>query len=245
VLAPLAKDSPDRPEIIIAESSAWQPTQEGFSNYGYRKLEKDYGAKLVDLDAGPTAIHNVVDDRFFPRPVRMATVLLDPESYVVSAAVLKTHDRVVSTLSLKNVAVGAAIKTPTGGRRFQNDKPLIHGGRNNEGIHFNLFQLSRILSPDLAVIDGFEGMEGNGPVGGSPVDHKIAIASADWLAADRIGVEVIGVDLSKVGYLHHAAAQSSWKGELSRIEVLGASPADHVRAYRLHDNIERQLRWHG
>ena len=57
----------------------------------------------------------------------------------------------------------------------------------------------------LAVIDGFEGMEGNGPVGGTPIDHRVCVASPDWLAADRVAVELMGIDYAKVGYLNFCA----------------------------------------
>ena len=54
------------------------------------------------------------------------------------------------------------------------------------------------LHPDLAVIDGFLAMEGNGPTSGTPVEHRVAIASLDWLAADRVGVALMGIDLAKM-----------------------------------------------
>ena len=60
--------------------------------------------------------------------------------------------------------------------------------------------MSRQLHPHLAVIDGFEGMEGNGPNDGTPVDHRVCIAGLDWLAADRVGIELMGIDFANVGY---------------------------------------------
>ncbi|UCD29715.1 MAG: DUF362 domain-containing protein, partial [Planctomycetota bacterium] len=173
-LQPIYKD-----EIIIAESPAGCPVEEGYSNYGYYNLKKKYKVKFLDLDVEPTEIKHVIDEYYHPQPVRLSKLLLDPDSYIISAAVPKTHDRTVVTLSLKNIVVGAAIKDKgfRWGKRGtgKNDKPLIHGGQmpNNEGINYNLFKLAKILRPDLAVIDGFEGMEGNGPVGGQAVDHRI------------------------------------------------------------------------
>ena len=31
--------------------------------------------------------------------------------------------------------------------------------------------------------------------------------------------------------------------DLAKIEILGPSPADHIKPYRLSDNIDRQLVW--
>ena len=241
-LKPLVKD-----EIIIAETPAGSPAGEGFANYGYERLKGMYNVRFVDLDESPTIIRHVIDQRYQPVPVRFAKLLWDPQVYVVSSAVMKTHDRAVCTLSLKNVIVGAAIKDrmfrwgPEG--KGSNDKMLIHGGPGNEAIHYNLFQLAPVLHPNLAVIDGFQSMEGNGPVVGTPVDHKVAIASTDWLAADRVAVELMGFDFAKVGYLSFCAKAGYGEGNLSKIEILGEKVADHRRQYRPHDNIEKQYQW--
>ncbi len=241
-LKPLVKD-----EIIIAESPAGAPASEGFENYDYHRLEKKYNVRLVDLDAQPYTILHAVDDRFYPRPFRCAKLLLDPDVYVISSAVMKTHDRAVVTLSLKNIVVGAALKDIgfRWGRRGneKNDKPIIHGGRGNAGINYNLFMLSKKLHPDLAILDGFQGMEGNGPIGGTPVDHRVAVASTDWLAADRIALELMGFDLAKVGYIWFAAQAGIGQGDLGKIDILGEEVQDHIRKYRPHDRVENQYKW--
>ena len=242
-LKPLVKD-----EVIIAESPGGSPAAEGYENYGYYRLKKTYKVRFLDLDQEPFTMGHVIDPRFHAQPVRFSRLLLDPDTYIISSAVMKTHDRAVVTLSLKNIVVGAAIKDRGfrwggGGRGKKNDKPIIHGGRGNEGINYNIFMLAEKLHPDLAVIDGFQGMERNGPMGGTPVDHKVAIASTDWLAADRIAVELMGFDFAKVGYLSFSAQAGLGQGDLSKIEVLGERVEDHIRKYRPHDRVERQYRW--
>ena len=124
-----------------------------------------------------------------------------------------------------------------------NDKFTSHGGPNNEAIHYNLFSLAKAARPHLAIIDGLTGMEGNGPVNGTAVDHKVAIASTDFLAADRLGTELMGIDFQKVGYLAFCARAGMGQADLSAMEVLGEPAARHKRQYRLHDNIETQYRW--
>ncbi len=234
--------------VIIAESAAGGPTLDGFSNYGYPRLTRKYPVRLLDLDQEPVELMHVFDERDFrPHPVRMSRLLLDPNSYLVSAARMKTHDRVVATLSLKNIIVGAPIKDAGfrwgGGKPgARNDKPLIHGS-GFRGINYNLYAVAQRLHPHLAVIDGFEGMEGNGPVGGTPVDHRVCVASPDWLAADRMAVELMGIDYAKVGYLNFCADAGLGQGDLSKIEVVGARVADHIKPYKLSDNIEKQLIW--
>ena len=55
------------------------------------------------------------------------------------------------------------------------------------------------------IIDGFEGMEGEGPLRGTPVASRVALASTDLVAADRIGVELMGIDPAWMGYLRYCA----------------------------------------
>ncbi|NQT83034.1 hypothetical protein HQ563_08425, partial [bacterium] len=72
---------------------------------------------------------------------------------------------------------------------------------------------------------------------------KIAVASADWLAADRIAVELMGFDFAKIGYLSFSAQRGLGQGDLNKIEVLGERVEDHIRKYHPHDNVEQQYKW--
>ena len=235
--------------VIIAESAANAPTFEGFSNYGYLSLVSKYPVKMVDLDSEGSETLYVFDEKDFrPHPVRFSSIILSPDSYVVSVARMKTHNWAVATLSLKNIIFGAPVKDP-GFRLGQNskagtksDKSTVHGS-GFRGINYNLYSLASRVHPNLAVIDGFEGMEGNGPRLGTPVDHRVCVASTDWLAADRVAVELMGIDFCKIGYLNFCAQTGLGMADLSKIEIVGESINNHVKHYKLHDNIEEQLVW--
>ncbi len=235
--------------VIIAESAANAPTFEGFSNYGYFSLERKYPVKMVDLDNEGSEILNVLDEKDFrPHAVRFSSVILSPDSYVISVARMKTHNWAVATLSLKNIVFGAPVKDP--GFRFgpnsktgtRSDKSTVHGS-GYRGINYNLYSLASRVHPHLAVIDGFEGMEGNGPRLGTPVDHRVCVVSTDWLAADRVAVELMGIDFGKIGYLNYCAQTGLGVTDLGKIEIVGENIKDHIKHYKLHENIEEQLIW--
>ncbi len=234
--------------VVIAESPAGGSVMEGFANYGYDKVAAKYGAKLMDLDKDECETLYCFDEKDFrPHPCRMAKTLLDPKSYIISAAKFKTHDRVVATLSLKNIVVGAAIKRgggerPEGGRWGNSDKPVTHGG-GYRGINYNLFTLASRLHPHLAVIDGFEGMEGEGPASGTPVNSRVCVVSSDWLAADRVAVELMGIDFSKVGYLNYCARANLGEADLSKIEIVGPALKDYIKPYKMAASFDQQLIW--
>ena len=245
--------------IIIAESSASGSTLEGFSNYGYNQLLLKYPVKLVDLDSEPFETMYVINERDFrPYAIKVSKIILDNDSYVVSVARMKTHNTVGATLSLKNIVFGSPIKDHgftlySEDKRFsqlaRESKPgavsykrLLHGG-GFHAVNYNLAMLAQRLYPDLAVIDGFEGMEGNGPTLGSPVDHRICVVSQDWLAADRVGIELMGIDFSKIGYLNYCAQMGMGNADLNKIIITGENLNDHIRKYKLPDNFDSQVTW--
>ena len=235
--------------VIIAESAANGPTLDGFKNFGYFRMANKYGVKLVDLDQEPFDIIHVFDEKDFrPHAVRISHLMLDPGSFIVSVARMKTHDRVFATLSLKNIVFGSPIKDPGftfGASRKKGtntDKPIMHGS-GFRGINYNLYSMSRQLHPHLAVIDGFEGMEGNGPNNGTPVDHRVCVAGLDWLAADRIGIELMGIEFANVGYMNFCSQTGLGTTDLNKIQIIGESIADHKKSYRLSDNFKDQLIW--
>jgi uncharacterized protein (DUF362 family) len=235
--------------VIIAESAGTGPTMEGFSNYGYPAVAKKYGAKMVDIDRSPFEVVHVLDEKDFrPHRIRTSSLLQGRDCYVISVAKMKTHDCVGATLTLKNIIFGSPLKDV--GFRFanrtengpQSDKITTHGN-GLRALNFNLFQLSKRLHPHLALIDGYDGMEGNGPVAGTRVDHRVCVASNDWLAADRVGVELMGIDFANIGYLNYCADAGMGQADLRKIEILGPAIARHVKKYKLADNFQEQLIW--
>jgi uncharacterized protein (DUF362 family) len=97
----------------------------------------------------------------------------------------------------------------------------------------------------VALLDGYEGMEGNGPSSGTPVASRIAIASTDYIAADRVGVECMGINPAWPGYLNYCGQLGLGNYDIDRIDVVGAKIADVQKKYRMHADIDRELQWMG
>ena len=234
--------------VVIAESSAGYTT-EGYDHFGYRGLvpeHKPLNVSLVDLnEEGKYLTHPILNGDLHLVPVRLAARLLDPEAYVICSAMLKTHNVVVATLSIKNMALGSPLHSSRKESQGWNDKRLYHGGVRQ--THVDIAMTAERLQPcwGAAVLDGWEGMEGNGPGNGTLVPSRIAIASTDYVAADRVGIQAMGINPEWVGYLGFCARARLGQSELSKIEIRGAKLADVARKYKVHDDIERELRWMG
>ncbi len=234
--------------VFIAESSAGYTT-EGFDNFGYAQViseHKPLAVSLVDLnEEGLYKTHTILDGNLHAVPVRLAARLLDPDAFIICAAVLKTHNTVVATMSVKNMALGAPLHSPQSEKQRWNDKRLYHGGVRQ--THVDIMMTAQRLQPfwGATVIDGFEGMEGNGPTGGTVVDSRIAISSTDYLAADRVGLGAMEIDPSWVGYLQFCSQAGLGQIDLNRIDIRGAKLVDVAKRYEMHRDIERELKWMG
>lgn len=236
---------------IIAESGVGN-TMQGFEAFGYLRLADKYRVKLVDLDQQEyQTISGFSETDAMPHPVRVSSILTNQrDNFIISACMLKTHDRAVATLGLKNIVFGAPLKIANsnatggrGGRGFSSsDKPILHGG-GARGININLAMLAPLLHPSLTVIDGFQGMEGNGPIGGTAVDHRVCVVSTDYLAADCVGASLMGIDPANVGYLTYLAQTKVGESDLSRMEILGEPVTKLAKKYQLGRSFENQIKW--
>jgi uncharacterized protein (DUF362 family) len=225
-------------DIAIAEGAAWGTTARGFREYGYLELAKEYGVELIDLnDAGSWQVVHVIHPDMKPHPVKLSPAMLDPGNYIVSLTRLKTHVQVGVTLTAKNVIMGAILVM---------DKVRMHPSEaGNRVLDYNLFTVMRHLHIDLAVLDGFEGMEGKGPVHGDPVDHRVALAGTDFVAVDRVGTEVMGVDFDAIRYLNYFWDQGVGEGNLEKIQLLGETIEGCRRIYRMAPRFLRDRRQEG
>jgi uncharacterized protein (DUF362 family) len=207
-------------EVLIGESTATKEgTFVGYKNYGYEDLVKNYKVKLIDLNLGSYEYRYTVGANNEPVKIRICSPFLDPNLYIISTAIMKTHGFASVTLSLKNMLLGAPMNDYK-----TSDKNNMHMGPHgepNDIIHFNMFHMAQHVFPDLAVIDGFTGMEGDGPSRGTPVDSRIAVASTDPLAADVLSARLMGYDSKKILYLSAMTDAGMGLGHLDKIKVLG------------------------
>jgi uncharacterized protein (DUF362 family) len=232
--------------VVIAESSNGN-TLTGFDNFKYPALTKEYRkVSLVDLnEEGKYVLLPLIDFDIHVAPVRLAARLVDPDAFVFCAACMKTHNMAVVTLSIKNMVLGAPLHQAPKETLRWNDKRRYHVGIRQS--IYNMFLTAQRLQPHwgATVIDGYEGMEGNGPASGTPVPSRVAIASTDFVAADRVGAEVMGVDPEWLGWLKYCGEVGIGQWDLSKIDIRGAQVASVQKKYRLHSDVDLMLQWKG
>ncbi len=215
-------------QILIAESSV-QNTMEAYRYNNYLPLEREYNVKLADLNTDRFQYRYVLGLDNKPSRIRIVESLLDPDMYVISVARMKTHNYVFVTLSIKNIIMASPLNDYK-----VNDKGLMHQAApaRHDLLHYNMFHIGQEVFPDLAVIDGYVGIEGNGPAWGSPIASRVALASLDAVAADVTGTRVMGFDPRIVNYLNAMAEAGMGQGDPDKIELLGSPLEECIMKYK-------------
>jgi uncharacterized protein (DUF362 family) len=191
---------------------------------------------IAQLEARNTEFVDLNYDNSRPVPVKDGWLkrspnLWLPESvidadYVVSAPKMKTHHWSGVTLSLKNLF--GVIP----GSRYGWPKNMLH----INSIQASILATYSVLPPVLAVVDGIVGMEGDGPLFGTPVEHGVLVVSSDPIAADVVCTGLMGFNYEDIPHLSIAAWAGLWKS--AHIETVGTDPATLTRNYLPPPNIQ-------
>jgi len=225
---PIVEFLKDRGEknIAIAEGAAFGNTARGFREYGYEAMAKEYNLELIDLNNPDSwKVVFVIHPDLKPRPVKLAPIMVDPNHYIISVTRPKSHLQVGVTLTAKNVIMGSIMIM---------DKARMHPSEaGNRVLDYNLFTVMQHLHIDLGVIDGFEGMEGNGPVLGEPVDHRVAVVGTDYLAVDRVGTKIMGADFDSIRYLNYLWDWGFGEADLNKIQIIGDTIESCCKEYKM------------
>jgi len=108
----------------------------------------------------------------------------------------------------------------------------------------NIARLGEVLMPDVAVIDAFEAMEGDGPGStGTPVRLNCAAAGTDPVACDAVMAHLMGFDVNDVGWLTLAHERGLGVADLDGIGIVGGDPARLRKKVKPHTNFPVQRRW--
>jgi uncharacterized protein (DUF362 family) len=130
--------------------------------------------------------------------------------FLVSMPKLKTHHWAGVTLSLKNmfgIVPGSCYGWP---------KNVLHWA----GIDRAILDINAAARPDFAIVDGIIGMEGNGPIQGTPKSAGVLIFGDDPVAVDATCCRVMGLIPERVKYLARAGTLLGHV-EASKIQQLG------------------------
>ncbi len=115
------------------------------------------------------------------------------EARLINLPVLKTHVVSMMTLGMKNVM--GILPRP--------DRRAMH----TFGIDQSIVDMNFGLKPDLTIIDGSVGQDGEGPLYGDKADLQVLVAGRDSLAVDLLCCQLVGVKPRDIPHLRLALEQ--------------------------------------
>ncbi|MBI3681532.1 MAG: DUF362 domain-containing protein [Acidobacteria bacterium] len=186
-----------RDTLFLAEEAKYRESLSGFESF------------FVDLNRDDVSAVKGFADR---EEIYLPNTALGAD-LIVSLAKMKTHHWAGATLSMKNL-FGL-----TPGSVYGWPKNLLH----QVGIPRSIVELNRIFRKTFAIVDGVVGMEGNGPIQGTPKPCGVLVMGPDVAAVDATCCRIMGINPAKVTYLQMAGELGHT--EESHIEQRGESIA--------------------
>jgi uncharacterized protein (DUF362 family) len=126
---------------------------------------------------------------------------LKKTDWIVSMPKMKTHHWAGVTLSMKNmfgILPGSYYGWP---------KNVLHAA----GIHRSILDIYATLKPQLAIVDGVIGMEGDGPIMGTPKYAGVLVIGENFPAVDATCARIMKIDPTKIPYLKES---EGWLGPI-------------------------------
>ncbi len=243
------KDNFGISDISVIEGSdgayySGKTTWDIFYKFRYKEVELN-GAKLVNLDELP---HDYKINVYTISGIKKVSYTTVEADYLIIVVPPKTHNIFPVTLSIPNIigfvkpedralmygASSVEMKKINFSTSEKFQQMIINGGKN-------FTRLLKELKPSLTLIDGLYGMEGKGPVKGSPVFHGFAVASEDVVLADALTTYIMGFEVDDVPYIFYAYREDL--GHNRWQNVIGVDPPQVKFPYRPHPLYPHQKLW--
>lgn len=163
---------------------------------GTRRALRDSGLRFVDLNHDEViAMPNRGGWTKLPHLYLPRTVL--ESDFVVSLPKLKTHHWAGMTCAMKNffgVMPGIVYGWP---------KNVLHW----HGIHESILDINATLRPGLAIVDAIVGMEGDGPIMGTPRPLGCLVLGRNLPAVDATCARLMKLRAEAIPYLHNSSGK--------------------------------------
>ena len=212
-------------EVAVGESPIMGvKVSQAFASSGVASVADSRDCPLIDMDRRPFVAVPVPEGRAI-HGLKVCPEVLEFD-FVVSIPVMKMHMHTGVTLAVKNMK----------GCLWRRSKVELHmlppaEGCDDKPIDVAIADMSSVLRPHLALIDGTVGMEGLGPSAGQPKALDVVVASADAFAADAVACQLMGTEANQVPHLRFGAARGYGVIDLNRITVTPENWRDWVSPF--------------
>ena len=156
---------------------------------------------------------------------------LQKVDWIVSMPKMKTHHWTGVTLSMKNlfgVMPGMFYGWP---------KNVLH----YQGIEESILDINTTVKPHFAIVDGITGMEGDGPIMGTPKNVGVLVMGRNLPSVDATCCRIMGIHPQRVKYLADSSGRLGAIRE-KNIQQRGEIVSSVQTPFTLIDKIPAQKR---
>lgn len=208
ILKPITKN------IFVGDSPGVGTFEFCAKRNGLKEVIDSEGATLVNILKEEYELIN-------KNPLKYRSFKTDPligeMDKIINLPRFKTHGLMYLTLCIKNMfGLIPGTSKPGYHLRAGTDKRLF------SQMFIDIFN-SRL--PDLNILDGIIGMEGNGPGGGDPVNLKVILMGANGFAVDLVAPKIVGLNPYDV-YINEVYRDDVLKGKELEVKVMGEKIED-------------------
>jgi len=192
--------------IVVAGQSMYGPMEDALKKTGIGSVCKNFGINFIDI-----AKSEFIEKEFEGFKVKIMKDIFDKD-LIINIPVLKTHLLFGISGAFENMSRVAA----------PDDLLKIENLAKERKIDLNdaVVKLHKMLPKYITIGDGSIGMEGNGPLNGTPAFLKYLLASKDPVAHDTVFQE-LGLFVRNPKYLEIAHNLGLGEDDIKKIQVVG------------------------
>jgi uncharacterized protein (DUF362 family) len=220
-VAQLVQEAGGKP--FLGDSPAFGSARGVAAANGYLPMMEELNIPIVEFHGHR---YQTLSDDF--NHLRLSKEAMDAD-VVINLPKVKSHAQLTVTLGVKNLFGCVPGKM----------KAWWHMEAGKDALRFGemLVETARAINPQLTIVDGIIGHEGNGPSGGEPRQLNVLGASSDVFALDRAMVEILNLDPTQVPTLA-AALKLGLSPNIDTIEFPHLKPEDlKILDWKLPDDL--------
>jgi uncharacterized protein (DUF362 family) len=177
-VASMVKDADGNP--FIGDSPAFGSARGVAENNGYLPLLDALDIPIVEFRGGR---YESASENFNHLRLSKEAMAAD---VVINLPKLKSHAQLTMTLGVKNLFGCVPGKMKAWWH--------MEAGKDADRFGEMLVETAKAIAPDLTILDGIIGQEGNGPMNGTPKPVGLLAASTDVFALDWVVTDILKVD---------------------------------------------------
>lgn len=176
--------------------------EKAYTKSGLAAVAQDLGIEL-SYDTGVTKIE--IPNGKVLKKTLFCDYVLNAEK-IIAVPKIKTHAYMIMTLATK-IMYGAV----PGLTKAKYHSLFIR----RASFADMLLDVLSVKKPDLIIMDGVMGMQGDGPSGGTPVDLGVLLAAEDAFAMDLSVCDLLGIEPIRIPTLRQAKLRHQWPSEMT------------------------------